>query len=231
MEPKIIFEDAQMLVLDKPAGLMVHPALHHAPEPTLEDWLKEKYPAQGDVPGFYLVHRLDADTSGVIAVARTEAAFAYLKAQFKNRETRKTYCAFLYGALKDDRGVIDKPIGSARGGLGPRSAKRPYGRERDAVTLYRVIKRGSADSDNKASYVEVFPKTGRTHQIRVHFSSIDHPVVCDKLYAHGRPALLGFERLALHAFSLTLKHPISKKEMTFEAPLPPDFLEAERNLK
>ena len=119
MEPKIIFEDAQMLVLDKPAGLMVHPALHHAPEPTLEDWLKEKYPAQGDVPGFYLVHRLDADTSGVIAVARTEAAFAYLKAQFKNRETRKTYCAFLYGALKDDRGVIDKPIGSARGGLAP----------------------------------------------------------------------------------------------------------------
>jgi 23S rRNA pseudouridine1911/1915/1917 synthase len=226
--PSIIFEDEQMVVLDKPAGLMVHPDGRHT-EPTLEDWLKEKYPAQaGDVPGFYLVHRLDAGTSGVIAVARTERAFEYIKAQFKNRETRKTYRAFLHGALKEDRGMIDKPIGSARGGLGPRSAKHPYGTQRDALTIYRVITRGSASVP--VSYVEVFPKTGRTHQIRVHFASIGHPVLCDPLYGPGRPILLGFKRLALHAFSLTLKHP-NGKEMTFEAPLPPDFLTAEGELR
>ena len=142
-EPIIIFEDDQLVVLNKPPGLMVHPDGRHT-EPTLEDWLKDKYAATAGGPGFYLVHRLDADTSGVIAVARTEEAFEYLKSQFKNRETRKTYRAFLYGSMKDDRGMIDKPIGSARGGLGPRSAKHPYGVQRDALTLYRVIERGSA---------------------------------------------------------------------------------------
>jgi RluA family pseudouridine synthase len=195
--------------------MIVHPDGTHE-YPALTTWLEKKYPE------FHLVHRIDRETSGVLVVARTEAAYNFLKKQFQNREIKKTYRAFVYGALKDERGVIDKPIGSARGGRGPRSASLPHGTTRDALTTYRVIK-NSAD----AAYVEVFPKTGRTHQIRVHFSAIQHPIICDALYAPGRPKLLGFNRLALHALSLTFTHP-NGKAVTFEAPLPQDFAEAEK---
>ncbi len=187
--------------------------------PALDAWLTNKY---GQV---FIVHRLDRETSGVIVVARTEAAQEFLKDQFRERETRKVYRAFVYGGLKDERGIIDKPIGSARGGLGPRSARTPYGQLRDAVTAYRVVAQGGG-----VAYLEIFPKTGRTHQIRVHMAAIQHPIVGDVLYAPGRPQVLGFERLALHALSLTLVHP-GGKEMTFMAPLPPDFVSAEEQLR
>lgn len=207
-----------MLVVDKPAGMIVHPDGKHD-YPALDAWLREKF---GEI---FLVHRIDRETSGVLVVARSEKVFEFLKSQFKDREVRKTYRAFVYGNFKDERGIIDKPIGSARGGLGPRSARTPYGTVRDAVTMYRVIKNGDG-----AAYVEAFPKTGRTHQIRVHFAAVQHPIVNDVLYAPGRPTILGFERLALHALSLSFVHPASKKEMTFEAPLPADFLAAEKLL-
>src|SRR6185312_16776596 len=123
------------------------------------------------------------------------------------------------------RGMINKPIGSSRGGAGPRSARAPYGTEREALTIYRVIERGA-----DATYVEVFPKTGRTHQIRVHFAAIGHPIVADVLYGVGRPSTLGFARLALHAMSLRFVHP-NGQEVNFEAPLPPDFVAAEGELR
>lgn len=217
MEPKIIFEDAEIVVVDKSAGLQVIPD-RHAERETLEAWLKEKYKE------VYIVHRIDRETSGVLVVARTPEAYEFLKAQFKEREVQKTYRAFVYGTLPE-RGVIDKPIGSTRGGLGPRSAKQPYGTLREATTIYRRIAHGAG-----ATYAEVFPKTGRTHQIRVHFAAIQHPIISDTLYAPGREALLGFKRLALHALSLTFTHP-NRQKMTFTAPLPHDFVEAEEKLR
>lgn len=218
MEPAILYEDELLVVINKPAGIIVHPDGKHD-YPALTEWLEKKYRE------FYLVHRIDRETSGVLVIAKTAEAFEFLKSQFQNREIKKTYRAFVYGPFKDERGVIDKPIGSSRGGVGPRSASLPHGTTRDALTTYRVIA-NAAD----CAYVEVFPKTGRTHQIRVHFSSIQHPVVCDSLYASKRPSLLGFDRLALHALSLSFGHP-DGREMTFEAPLPPDFLAAESRLR
>ncbi|TSC68711.1 MAG: 23S rRNA pseudouridine synthase [Parcubacteria group bacterium Gr01-1014_56] len=231
-EPSVIYEDKDIIVINKPAGLLVHADGKHE-RATLVDWLALEYPELKGVgeeqtlpdgtiierPG--IVHRIDADTSGVMVVARTQKAFEFLKKQFQNRETRKVYLAFVYGPLKDERGIIDKPIGSARGGKGPRSARTPHGTSRDAQTAYHVLKK-----NKEVSYVEAFPKTGRTHQIRVHFSAIQHPIICDKLYAPNRPALLGFTRLALHALSLSFAHPDGRK-VTFTAPLPADFAEAE----
>ena len=217
MDPKIIYEDGDIIVLDKPSGLQVVPD-RHAERATLEQWLKARC---GEI---YIVHRIDRETSGVLVAAKTQKTFEFLKKQFQNREVKKTYRAFVYDELKDERGIIERPIGSARGGLGPRSAKKPYGTVRDAVTAWRRIKAGGG-----VTYVEVFPKTGRTHQIRVHFAAVGHPILCDPLYASTRAAQLGFGRLALHALSLSFLHP-SGKTLTFTAPLPPDFLAAEGKL-
>ena len=220
IEPTILFEDTDILVVDKPSGMIVYPDGKHE-YPALDAWLAKKY-GEGN---FHFVHRLDRETSGVLLLARNEKTFEFLKEQFQEREVRKVYRAFVHGVIKTDRGIIDKPIGNARGGRGPRSVKNPHGTLREAITAYRVMERGS-----DATYVEVFPKTGRTHQIRVHFSSIQHPLVCDQLYAPTRPKILGFDRLALHAFSLTVMHP-SGKEMTFTSPLPAEFVAAEAELR
>ncbi len=179
MEPTVIYEDDSIIVVNKPSGLPVHADGRHD-RATLVDWLAVHYPelkgvgeeqrlADGTIierPG--IVHRIDRETSGVLVVARTQESFEHLKEQFQNREVRKVYRTFVYGALKDERGTIDRPIGSSRGGHGPRSATRPHGVMREAQTLYRVIHNGK-----DAAYVEAFPKTGRTHQIRVHF--FGHP--------------------------------------------------------
>jgi len=182
-EPTILYEDDDIVVVNKPSGLIVYPDGKHD-YPALSDWLQKKYSE------FYFVHRIDRETSGVLVVARTQSAHEFLKEQFKSREIKKAYRAFVYGPLKDERGTINRPIGSARGGLGPRSATRPHGTTREAETLYRVIKNG-----RDAAYVEAFPKTGRTHQIRVHFSAIQHPIVGDTMYApftHGYFRLYAF---------------------------------------
>ena len=227
MEPVILFEDDHLVVVDKPAGMIVYPDGRHD-YPALSHWLEGRY-GEG---GFFFVHRIDRETSGALVVAKSEEAFEFLKEQFKSRQVKKTYRAFVHGTFKEERGIIDKPIGSSRGGAGPRSAKLSYGVQRDAVTMYKVLKSRphSGGTQEPVSYVEVFPKTGRTHQIRVHFASVGRPIIADRLYGAGRPALLGFERLALHAFSLAITHP-SGQEMVFKAPLPPDFASAEAQLQ
>jgi 23S rRNA pseudouridine1911/1915/1917 synthase len=227
MEPSILFEDAELIVVDKPAGMIVYPDGRHD-YPALSAWL-ESHLGEGN---FHFVHRIDRETSGVLCVAKTQETFEFIKEQFKNRETKKTYRAFVHGTFKEERGIIDKPIGSSRGGSGPRSAKLSYGVQRDAVTMYKVLasKPYIAQSQEPISYVEVFPKTGRTHQIRVHFASIGRPILGDRLYGTGRPNLLAFERLALHALSLSITHP-NGEDMTFVAPLPADFLAAEGELR
>ena len=132
VEPTILYEDSEIVVVNKPSGLIVYPDGKHD-YPALSHWLEKKYKE------FHFVHRIDRETSGVLVVAKTQEAFDFLKEQFAEREIQKTYRAFVYGILKDDRGIIDKPIGSARGGRGPRSATRPHGTERNATTAYRVV--------------------------------------------------------------------------------------------
>jgi RluA family pseudouridine synthase len=218
-EPTILFEDADIIVVNKPSGLIVYPDGKHD-YPALSAWLDKKY-GEGK---FHFVHRIDRETSGVLVLAKNESTHEFLKQQFQDREVKKVYRAFVYGALRDERGTINKPIGSARGGQGPRSATRPHGTEREAITMWRRIASGQG-----VSYLEAFPQTGRTHQIRVHFSAIQHPIICDTLYAPRRTPMLGFERLALHALSVAFKHP-GGQPMKFEAPLPDDFVAAEKLL-
>src|SRR3989344_73994 len=226
--PKIIFEDDSVAVVNKPSGMIVYPDGKHD-YPALSTWLQKKY-GEG---GFHFVHRIDRETSGVLVVAKTEEAHAFLKEQFQEREVKKVYRAFVHGALKEERGTIERPIGSARGGRGPRSATRPHGVQREASTTWRRIANTSTNasaSGHGAAYIEAFPKTGRTHQIRVHCAAIQHPIISDVLYGPGRPQLLGFKRLALHALSVTIAHPTSGKK-TFTAPLPAAFLKAEAELR
>lgn len=220
-KPEIIFEDADVVVVNKPSGMIVYPDGKHE-YPALSHWLEKKYGADG----FYFVHRIDRETSGVLVVAKTKEAYGFLKEQFKDREIKKVYRAFVHGALKEERGQIERAIGSARGGRGPRSATRPHGVERQASTVWKRLINGPG-----CAYIEAFPKTGRTHQIRVHCAAIQHPIIADVLYGPGRAKLLGFERLALHALSITIAHPTSGKTITFSAPLPQDFLKAEAELR
>ncbi len=221
MEPKIIYEDDYILGLDKPSGLMVH-SDGRSEEKTLVDWINTNYPNLAQVgeeqvlqsgvtikrPG--IVHRLDKDTSGVIIVAKTQEVHQFLKKQFQDRRVAKVYNAVVWGSFRSERveGVISSPIGRSASDFRKWSAQRnARGELREAVTEYKVLA-----NNMEFAYLEVMPKTGRTHQIRVHMKSISHPVVCDKLYGNnkvcdGSSSCLGFSRLALHALSIKVELP------------------------
>lgn len=245
LKPKVIFENNHILAIDKPAGLVVH-ADGKTDEPSVAGWLMENYPEMKDVgepmalqdgtiiyrPG--IVHRLDRETSGVMVVAKTQESFEHLKKQFQEREVHKIYNAIVWGLVKDDKGTIDRPIGRSRSDFRKWSAQREArGDMRPAVTDYKVL--GRIDGGNHKpheipqnfSYIEAYPRTGRTHQIRVHFKAINHPVLGDGLYAPNHPKALGFERLALHACSIEIED-VEGKMHHFEAPLPLDFKKARR---
>lgn len=225
----IIYEDDYVIVVNKPAGLVVH-SDGKTKEMTLSDWIIERYPNMKDVgepvvlssgetilrPG--IVHRIDRDTSGVLVIAKTQDSFLFIKEQFKNRHIKKEYRAFVYGLVKKDKEIINREIGRSTKDFRLWSAQRgARGTLREAITEYIVLERGK-----EFSYLSVFPKTGRTHQIRVHLKAINHPVVNDKLYAPKREAGLGLSRLALHAFNIELEIPNTGIKF-FEAPLPEDF--------
>lgn len=237
--PDIVYEDEDILAVNKPSGLSVH-SDGKTETATLADWILETHPEMKDVgeplilddgrriqrPG--IVHRLDKETSGILVLAKNQHAFLHLKKQFQNREVEKTYNAFVYGEPRVREGTIDVPIGKSKRDFRLRAAGvSAGGLLREAITKYKVLK-----SAKDCAYVEVYPKTGRMHQIRVHFKSIRHPVVCDRLYAPARvrtraggprrPCLLGFERLALHARVVSIRAP-SGERLILEAPLPPDF--------
>lgn len=228
-EISILYEDPHILALYKPAGLTVHPD-GKRDEPTLVDWIVEHYPQtkevgekMGDVIRPGIVHRLDKETSGVILVAKDQETHQFLKDQFQNRTIQKKYYAFVYGELKDKYGTINRPIGRSKSDFRKWSATRgARGELREAETWYTVIK-----TTKLASYVMAEPKTGRTHQIRVHFASINHPIVHDPLYGSGKAALFGFTRNALHAGEITFTN-MEGKQITVEAPLPEDFVEAKK---
>jgi len=210
--PVVVFEDESLLVLDKPAGLVVHPAPSHR-GPTLVDWLGDR--AGGGEPGRRgIVHRLDRDTSGLMVVARTEHAHAELSRQIREREVTREYEALVEGSLESRTGTIDAPLGRDRRRR-TRRAVRGAG-EREARTHFEAIERLPADT-----LVLARLETGRTHQIRVHFAAIGHPVAGDPEY--GTAGRHGLERQFLHARRLALRHPLDGRELSFESPLPADL--------
>lgn len=232
MELPIIYEDDMIVAVNKPSGVMTHPDGHSTDE-TASDWFARTYPASKDVgetqrlkdgseimrPG--VVHRLDRETSGVLVFAKTPEAHERLKNAFKDRVAKKTYVTLTYGVPKDREAIIDFPIGRSRKDFRLRSAQpKARGTIRDAITGYRVV----SDIGTHA-LLELTPKTGRTHQIRVHLKAIHHPVVCDRLYAPERPCDLGFSRLALHAYRLNIPND-KGSTITIVAPLPEDMKSA-----
>ena len=241
-EPTILYEDADIVAVNKPAGLMVH-ADGRSTEQTLADWVVKTFPEARDVgesivtdeeiierPG--IVHRLDKETSGAMLVAKTTQGFDLLKSQFMDHSIKKIYLAFVQGVPKNTRGLIDKPIGRSATDFRQWSAEgSARGEMRDASTRY-VVK----ESGHGYSFVQVMIETGRTHQIRVHFKAIRHPLVADKLYGDvkNKPGTvaensvknpLGFTRVALHSSILEFTN-LEGKRVRVEAPLPEDFVHA-----
>ncbi|MDD4558576.1 MAG: RluA family pseudouridine synthase [bacterium] len=224
----IIYEDEYIIVINKPRGLIVHPAAGST-EGTLVNALLHHYPDIAGIgdhmrPG--IVHRLDKDTTGLMVAAKNAAAYLNLARDFQRRDVKRIYLALLYGRPEAKKGIIDAPIGRH-----PIDRKRMAVRRdgRHAATEYRVI-----ESHDGISLVEATLMTGRTHQIRVHMAAIGHPVAGDHVYGPRRiPAAVqsaavrhlieSLKGQALHAFRLGFRHPVTGKEMCFEVPLPPDI--------
>ncbi len=218
----IIYEDPTILVIDKPAGLTVNRA-ESVKEATVQDWMADRI-SLSENPSCIkqaefinrggLVHRLDKHTSGLMVLAKTCEAFENLIDQFKNRQVKKIYYALVHGRVIPKSGFINLPI-----------KRNPLNRRRFTVkvdgrmstTRYEVITYYPS-----LSYLRLFPKTGRTHQLRVHLQFLGHPIVSDSLYLGKRlkEDLFWCPRLFLHAYSLTINHPIQKKNMSFTSPLP-----------
>ncbi len=216
---EILFEDEQILVVNKPAGMVVHPAAGHQHD-TLADILLARDPtiAEAVNPGNQhrpgIVHRLDKDTSGLLIVARTSEAMMRLAQQFQEHAVTKRYLALVEGHLPLDEGGIEAPIGRDSRQRQRMTITARHGRH--AETLFWV------EQEFKGfSLVRVQIITGRTHQIRVHFAAIGHPVAGDHVY--GRPQPLEPPRLFLHAAELQFRHPTTGQPLSFQAPLPPDL--------
>lgn len=211
----ILYEDDDLLVVDKPAGMPVHPGPGHSGKTLVNALLAHcpDLPGIGGVQRPGIVHRLDKDTSGLMVVAKTERAHAGLSAAFKDRTMHKTYVALVEGRPRNAEAMIDAPIGRD-----PNNRRRMsvHGvAPREAQTSYRTL----ANYDGM-TLVEVTLHTGRTHQIRAHFASLGHPIVGDTLY--GKASKL-VPRQFLHAQRLAFKHPVDGRELSFEAPLPEDL--------
>jgi 23S rRNA pseudouridine1911/1915/1917 synthase len=228
--PRVIYEAPDFLIVSKPAGLLVHPkSLEIQGEDTLVKWLCSKYPEIKEVgdepllrPG--LVHRLDKGTSGILLVARTKKGFDYFKGLFKERKIEKKYLAVVSGEFSEKHGTIQKPIGMGSGSL--KRTTRGHRFVKDAYTEYSVLKIGTyldvKGKENYFSLLEVIPRTGRTHQIRVHLASIGHPLVGDTLYG-TKVQPTWSHRLMLHAFSLEFTTEEGER-IKVEAEPPDDFM-------
>lgn len=212
----IVYEDERLIVLDKPAGMVVHPApgnysgtlvnalLYHAE--------KLSRSSEGR-PG--IVHRLDKNTSGLLVVAKDEAAHSFISRQFNKRTTDKRYIAVVEGVVQLDNGVISYPIGRH-----PRDRKKMsvrFSEAKNAVTHYKVLERFK-----DKTLLEIKPQTGRTHQIRVHMAYIGHPIVGDDMYSTKKKDTI-MARMALHAREISFIHPTTKEPMHFTSPLPVDI--------
>lgn len=227
MEPQVLYEDNYILVIDKPSGMVVNRAESVKGE-TVQDWAEKRLGIKNKNGGgdFYkrngVAHRIDKETSGILIIAKDQETFAKLQAQFKAREVEKTYVALVHGWPKEKEGVINAPVG-----------RLPWNRERfgvfpggrQAETFYKVLKEYKKDGE-KYALSEWHPKTGRTHQIRVHAKSLGHPVVSDIFYAGRKTARRDrawCPRLFLHASKITFTHSESGRRITIEAPLPEEL--------
>ena len=221
----VVYEDDTLVVVNKPAGLVVHPAAG-TPSGTLANALAfhfQQLPARGVRPG--IVHRLDRDTSGVIVVAKTEAALENLSDQFRDRTVFKSYVALVHGRMSPDSGKIDQPLARDRSNRTRMAVVRGG---RNALTLYRVRR-----SFDRFTLLDVELKTGRTHQIRVHLAWLKHPVVGDETYGGGRDNTIqdpklrahvrNLKRHFLHAEKLSFTHPKTGEVVKFESPLPAEL--------
>lgn len=219
----VLYEDKDLIVVNKPAGLVVHPAAGHRRGTLVNALLyhcRDLEGVGGELrPG--IVHRLDKDTSGVMVIAKNDRSMDRLSASFKNREVRKEYQAIVHGIPRDGQGVVETRIGRSRHDRKKMSASSPSGR--NAVTRYSVI-----ETFKDVALLEVHIETGRTHQIRVHMAHIGHYVVGDKQYGNSRKdRSLGFEvhRQMLHSHMLAFRHPSDDREVICRAPLPADMME------
>lgn len=219
---EIVYEDQNLIVINKPSGLIVHPTSPNDTSESVVSWLMRKYPDIGSVgedpsrPG--IVHRLDKETSGLMLIAKNNDAFFYLKSLFQEHKIKKYYLALVCGKPKQPKGTIDAPLGK----IGAKQTTQIIGtrtlKERDAITEYKTLQ-----NFKDFTLLEVMPKTGRTHQIRVHLKSVGVPIAGDKLYSpkkkisHSEPP-----RLFLHAFKLELLTP-DQKSLVLEADLPIDL--------
>jgi 23S rRNA pseudouridine1911/1915/1917 synthase len=224
MEPTIIFQDESFFIVDKPSGWIVNEAETTKNQPVLQTWLRQfDYPLVDDTDSRHgIVHRLDKETSGVMIVAKDKEAFDKLQAEFKNREVQKTYIALVHGKLEPAEGEVSVPVG-----------RLPWRRDRFGVvaggrtsqTFYKVLQFFPGNNAGH-SLVEFYPKTGRTHQIRIHCKYIKHAIVADEFYAGRKTARNDRKwcpRLFLHAASIKFIHPVTGKTVEFKSDLPKDL--------
>lgn len=221
----IIFEDKALLIINKPAGLIVHPGAGNAKH-TLVNGLLYHFPSLKQLPRAGLIHRLDKDTSGLLIVAKTPASYQQLTCILKDRDISREYRAVVKGVMISG-GTIDAPIGRHTRARTQMAVRETGGKP--AITTYRILKKFQAHT-----YLSIFLDTGRTHQIRVHLMHIHHPVLGDQTYGkrihpkgrlpeHVLKTIQSFKRQALHAFRLKFKHPVTGDALTFVAPLPEDM--------
>jgi 23S rRNA pseudouridine1911/1915/1917 synthase len=242
-EIKVIYEDDDILIIDKPSGTIVNKADTTKGEFTVQDWLEERFKIKDsrlkidEDSDFYkragIVHRIDKETSGILIVAKNKSSFENLQAQFKERKVEKTYVALAHGRVEPEEGEIAVPVG-----------RLPWNRKRfgvlaggkEALTKYRAISNFqfliSKNKKEELTLLELYPKTGRTHQIRVHLKYINHPIFGDELYA-GRKTSRDdrkiLQRFFLHAKKISFFHPASssnaasQKRVEFESPLPEEL--------
>jgi 23S rRNA pseudouridine1911/1915/1917 synthase len=225
---EIVFEDDHLLVVDKPAGMVVHPAAGN-PDGTLVNALLHHCAGRlsgiGGVARPGIVHRIDKDTSGLLVVAKTDRAHEGLAAQFARHSIERVYQAIVSGVPTTGGGSVDAPLARSSANR-HKMAIVAEGRGKRAVTHWRLIERL-----RESAMVECRLETGRTHQVRVHMASIGHPLLGDPVYGRTRPAhrellkRLGFHRQALHAAALGFVHPVSNENLTFKSPLPSDIQE------
>lgn len=233
----IIFENTHAVIINKPASLIVHPD-EKTDEYTVASWMHDVYGNHlpGDEGREGVVHRLDRNTTGVLVLAKDEIAYTSFKKQFRDHTVRKVYRAIVEGNIKHDTGMISAPLARAKSDFRKRTIVDPFsqdnrGEEREAITRYKVLER-STYNDKPYTYVEVYPLTGRTHQIRAHFRGIRHPIIGDELYGSLQGKALA-ERSMLHALKITLSVPEDQegsRAHTFTADVPKDMQEMLKKL-
>jgi len=229
MNITILYEDDDLLAVNKPSGLVIHTD-GRTQEESLTNWVAENYPNTVDVgeplkigtgeiiKRWGIVHRIDRETSGIVLIAKNQKTYDFLKTQFLKREIEKFYHAIVYGDVRYDEGIINLPIGRNKSDFRKRATgKAVRGEAKEAITHYKTLAR-----KEKVSLIEANPRTGRTHQLRVHFADIGHPILEDRLYSVPRKSPISISRLALHAYSIEFEL-TNKKLIKIISPYPDDF--------